>query len=104
MKKSIHLSFILFLMLMFSCKTATKDTDLSIPVEKYTLPNGLTVVLNEDKSDPIAALAIYYHVGSSREAAGKTGFAHLFEHMMFQRSENVSEDQLFRLIQGAGGT
>ena len=104
MKKQLFLTFILFLMLMFSCKTVTKETELSIPVEKYSLPNGLTVVLNEDKSDPIAAVAVYYHVGSSREATGKTGFAHLFEHMMFQRSENVGEDQLFREIQGAGGT
>ena len=89
---------------MFSCKPGTKEAELTIPFEKYTLPNGLTVVLNEDKSDPIAALAVYYHVGSSREVPGKTGFAHLFEHMMFQRSENVGEDQLFREIQGAGGT
>lgn len=87
---------------LFSCKP--KEAELSIPYEKYTLPNGLTVVLNEDKSDPITAVALYYHVGSSRETPGKTGFAHLFEHMMFQRSENVGEDQLFREIQGAGGT
>lgn len=87
---------------LFSCKP--KEAELSIPYEKYTLPNGLTVVLNEDKSDPITAVAVYYHVGSSRETPGKTGFAHLFEHMMFQRSENVGEDQLFREIQGAGGT
>ena len=76
----------------------------SIPFEKYTLSNGLTVVLHEDKSDPIVAVAIYYHVGSSREVPGKTGFAHLFEHMMFQKSENVGEDQFFKNIQGAGGT
>jgi len=81
-----------------------KDTGLSVPFEKYKLPNGLTVVLNVDKSDPIAALAVYYHVGSSREVPGKTGFAHLFEHMMFQRSENVPEDTYFKNIQGAGGT
>lgn len=90
--------------ILFSCKTAKKEAELSIPFEKYTLPNGLTVVLNEDKSDPIVALAVYYHVGSSREVPGKTGFAHLFEHMMFQKSENVGEDQFFRNIQGAGGT
>lgn len=89
---------------LFSCKPQNKETGLSIPFEKYTLANGLTVVLNEDKSDPIAALAVYYHVGSSREVPGKTGFAHLFEHMMFQKSENVGEDQLFKNIQGAGGT
>jgi zinc protease len=89
---------------LFSFKPQSKDTGLSMPFEKYKLPNGLTVVLNVDKSDPIAALAIYYHVGSSREVPGKTGFAHLFEHMMFQRSENVPEDTYFKNIQGAGGT
>ncbi|MCX6328940.1 MAG: pitrilysin family protein [Bacteroidia bacterium] len=104
MKKSLFLLFVLIMAILFSCKKETKETALSIPYEKYTLPNGLTVVLNEDKSDPIAALAVYYHVGSSREVPGKTGFAHLFEHMMFQKSENVGEDQLFKNIQGAGGT
>ena len=89
---------------LYSFKPQDKETGLSIPFEKYTLPNGLTVVLNVDKSDPIAALAVYYHVGSSREVPGKTGFAHLFEHMMFQKSENVAEDQFFKNIQGAGGT
>ena len=104
MKKSIYVIFILLIGIIFSCKTVKKETVHSIPFEKYTLPNGLNVVLNEDKSDPIAALAVYYHVGSSREIPGKTGFAHLFEHMMFQRSENVGEDEFFRNIQGAGGT
>jgi zinc protease len=80
-----------------------KQPVLSIPVETFKLANGLTVVLNVDKSDPIAALAVYYHVGSSREVPGKTGFAHLFEHMMFQNSENVGEDKFFKNIQGAGG-
>jgi len=103
MKKLFIVVAVLSVAALFSCKKSTEST-LSIPFEKYTLPNGLTVVLNEDKSDPIVAVAIYYHVGSSRETAGKTGFAHLFEHMMFQRSENVGEDQLFREIQGAGGT
>ena len=59
------------------------DTQFSIPIEKYKLKNGLNVVLHVDKSDPIVAVAIYYHVGSSRETPGKTGFAYLFEHMMF---------------------
>jgi len=104
MKKSTIVLFILFIAAFSSCKTEKKETSLTIPFEKYTLPNGLTVVLNIDKSDPIAALAVYYHVGSSREVEGKTGFAHLFEHMMFQKSENVGEDQLFKNIQGAGGT
>ena len=100
--------FLMVMMLMAICLLSfvpqKKETGLSIPFEKYKLPNGLTVVLNIDKSDPIAALAVYYHVGSSREVPGKTGFAHLFEHMMFQKSENIGEDQYFKNIQGAGGT
>ncbi|HBC80285.1 MAG TPA: peptidase M16 [Bacteroidales bacterium] len=88
---------------LYSCTAKKTDSGISVPFEKYTLPNGLTVILHEDKSDPIAAVAVVFHVGSSREVPGKTGFAHLFEHMMFQKSENVGEDQLFKLIQGAGG-
>ena len=90
-------------MVLASCQKKAGD-ELALPFEKYELDNGLTVILNEDKSDPIASVAVYYHVGSSRETAGKTGFAHLFEHMMFQKSENVGEDQFFRNIQGAGGS
>jgi zinc protease len=90
------------LILVSGCGGGEK-TKLSVPYETYKLDNGLTVILNEDKSDPIASLVILYHVGSSREEPGKTGFAHLFEHMMFQRSENVEEDQFFKYIEGAGG-
>jgi zinc protease len=79
-------------------------TTFEIDYEQYTLDNGLTVVMHEDRSDPIAAVAVLYHVGSNREEQGKTGFAHLFEHMMFQSSQHVGEDQFFRKIQGAGGT
>ena len=103
MKKNLSVIISLMAMILFSCTSQKKDSGVSIPFEKYQLENGLTVILNEDKSDPIAAVAILYHVGSSRETEGKTGFAHLFEHMMFQKSENVGEDQLFKLIQGAGG-
>ncbi len=91
------------LILASGCSKEKKST-LSVPYESYKLDNGLTVILNEDKSDPITSLVILYHVGSSREVPGKTGFAHLFEHMMFQRSENVEEDQFFKYIEGAGGT
>src|SRR5450759_1612746 len=104
MKQPLALVIMFMTIGLFSFKPLNKETGLSIPFEKFTLPNGLTVVLNVDKSDPIAALAVYYHVGSSREVPGKTGFAHLFEHMMFQKSENVGEDQYFKNIQGAGGT
>jgi predicted Zn-dependent peptidase len=66
MKKSLFIPLFLVAMLFTGCKNGNKENSLSIPFEKYTLPNGLTVVLNVDKSDPIACLAIYYHVGSSR--------------------------------------
>jgi zinc protease len=104
MKQILSFLAILLIGLLFSCKPQDKSSTLSIPIEKYNLANGLTVVLHEDKSDPIVSVAIYYHVGSSRESEGKTGFAHLFEHMMFQKSENVAEDQFFKNIQGAGGS
>ena len=84
------------LILVSGC-SADKTTSLSVPYETYKLDNGLTVILNEDKSDPITSLVILYHVGSSREVPGKTGFAHLFEHMMFQRSENVGEDRVLQI-------
>ncbi|MFN8259073.1 MAG: pitrilysin family protein [Bacteroidales bacterium] len=79
------------------------DNKISVKYEQFKLANGLDVILHVDKSDPIVAVAIQFHVGSNREVKGRTGFAHLFEHMMFQRSENVGEDQFFKLIQNAGG-
>ena len=103
MKKPLSFLLLLLTAVLFSCTNKKSEPAISVPFEKYALSNGLTVILHEDKSDPIAAAAVVYHVGSSREVPGKTGFAHLFEHMMFQKSENVGEDQLFKLIQGAGG-
>jgi len=78
--------------------------EISIPYSKYVLDNGLTVVLHEDKSDPLVHVDITYHVGSGREDIGKSGFAHFFEHMMFQGSENVADEQHFALITESGGT
>ncbi|PSV99976.1 M16 family metallopeptidase [Photobacterium lipolyticum] len=75
-----------------------------IPYSKYTLANGLTVVLHEDRSDPLVHVDMTYHVGSAREEQGKSGFAHFFEHMMFQGSEHVGDQEHFRLITEAGGT
>jgi zinc protease len=103
MKQTISLIMTLLIITMFSCKTQEKESGITLPVEKYSLENGLTVVLNEDHSDPIATVAIYYHVGSSREVEGKTGFAHLFEHMMFQQSENLGRGQFVNNISNAGG-
>ena len=100
----------LFVATIVSCEDKETDTGdvaeakLSIDYEKYELENGLNVVLHQDKSDPIVSVAIQYGVGSNREKKGRTGFAHLFEHMLFQESENVPQDQFFKTIQDAGGT
>ena len=75
-----------------------------LDIEQYTLGNGLRVVLNRDTAVPVVALAIYYDVGSRNEREGRTGFAHLFEHMMFQGSENVPKAGHFQYIMKAGGT
>ena len=85
---------------MPTAATATLD----IPLETYTLPNGLRVSLSEDHSAPVVAVNLWYHVGSANERAGRTGFAHLFEHMLFQGSANVGANEHFELVQRAGGT
>lgn len=77
---------------------------VAIAYEKYQLDNGLTVILHEDHSDPLVHIDVTYHVGSAREEPGKTGFAHFFEHMMFQGSANVADEQHFKLITDAGGS
>lgn len=77
---------------------------MHIPVESYRLPNGLQVVLSEDHTAPIVAVNLWYHVGSANERLERTGFAHLFEHMLFQGSANVEANEHFELVQRAGGT
>ncbi|ODS12419.1 M16 family metallopeptidase [Vibrio scophthalmi] len=76
----------------------------TIPYSKYQLDNGLTVILTPDHSDPLVHVDVTYHVGSAREEIGKSGFAHFFEHMMFQGSEHVGDQEHFRLITEAGGS
>ena len=75
-----------------------------VPIERHQLPNGLRVVLSPDESAPIVAVNLWYDVGSKHERPGRTGFAHLFEHMMFQGSEHVAKGEHFALVQAAGGT
>ena len=75
-----------------------------LQLEEYTLENGLRVVLNKDDSIPVVSVAVYYDVGSRNERLGRTGFAHLFEHMMFQGSENVPKAGHFQYVMKAGGT
>ena len=77
---------------------------MRIPVETYELKNGLRVVLSEDHATPVVAVNLWYHVGSANEREGRTGFAHLFEHMLFQGSEHVAANEHFELVQRAGGT
>jgi zinc protease len=82
----------------------TAEGRIVIPYEKYELENGLTVILHEDLSDPLVHVDITYHVGSGREEVGKSGFAHFFEHMMFQGSENVADEEHFKIVSESGGT
>ncbi|WP_231295813.1 pitrilysin family protein [Colwellia sp. PAMC 21821] len=82
----------------------TKKGKTVIPYQKYVLDNGLTLVLHQDKSDPLVHVDMTYHVGSGREDIGKSGFAHFFEHMMFQGSENVADDEHFKIVTESGGT
>jgi zinc protease len=84
--------------------TKKSESEVVIPYEKYVLPNGLTLIIHEDHSDPVVHVDVTYHVGSAREEIGKSGFAHFFEHMMFQGSDHVADEEHFKLITESGGT
>ncbi|MFY9224324.1 MAG: pitrilysin family protein [Blastocatellia bacterium] len=83
--------------------TVAADTDLDIPYQKFVLKNGLTLLVHEDRKAPIVAVNVWYHVGSKNEKIGKTGFAHLFEHLMFNGSENYNKDY-FQALERIGAT
>ena len=85
-------------------KVTRQGNELVIPYEKYVLPNGLTLIVHEDHSDPVVQIDVTYHVGSAREEIGKSGFAHFFEHMMFQGSDHVKDEEHFKMVTEAGGT
>jgi zinc protease len=104
--KNLLIALIPLSIMISSCGTNSNagEDKLSLEYEKYTLDNGLDVVLHQDDSDPIVAVAILVHVGSNREKPGRTGFAHFFEHMLFQRSENVPNGGFFKNINEWGGT
>ena len=85
-------------------KVTKKGNEIVIPYEKYVLPNGLTLIVHEDHSDPIVHVDVTYHVGSAREEIGKSGFAHFYEHMMFQGSDHVADEEHFKIVTAAGGT
>ncbi|MEX0297980.1 MAG: M16 family metallopeptidase [Kordiimonas sp.] len=84
-------------------RTAGLDLEVHIPYEKFTLDNGLRVIVHEDRKAPIVSVGVWYHVGSKDEPEGKTGFAHLFEHLMFNGSENYN-DEFFKPFEAVGAT
>lgn len=81
-----------------------KGDDIVIPYKKYELDNGLKLIIHEDHSDPVVHVDVTYHVGSAREELKKSGFAHFFEHMMFQGSDNVGDEEHFKFVTESGGT
>jgi zinc protease len=104
--KFFLLTFLLFLGTMTNSLSQSRNqfgTSLNIPVEKYELANGLQVILHKDNSVPIVSVNIWYYVGSANEKQGRTGFAHLFEHLMFEGSEHARDGLYDQIIDGSGG-
>ncbi|MBI4535668.1 MAG: insulinase family protein [Ignavibacteriae bacterium] len=95
--------FTLFLFALFSSQLFAQDVRLSLPYTRFVLPNGLNVILHEDHSTPTVSVNVWYHVGSGHEKPGRTGFAHLFEHIMFEGSANVPEGKFDQWLEAAGG-
>jgi predicted Zn-dependent peptidase len=81
---------------------APSPAPLQVPFRQFQLANGLNVILHQDKTVPVATVNIWYHVGSANEKPGRTGFAHLFEHLMFEGSKHVKEGQFDTLLESAG--
>ena len=82
---------------------STPSKALNVPYTEFTLPNGLNVILHRDTSVPVVAVNIWYHVGSANERPGRTGFAHLFEHVMFEGSSTCQEGEFDNWLEAAGG-
>ncbi len=91
-------------MLLLLLAAPVQAVDLSIPSTTFTLKNGLEVILHQDNALPLTTVNIWYHAGPVNEAKGRTGFAHLFEHLMFQGSQHVGDDLHFKLLSGAGAS
>jgi zinc protease len=92
-----------FLLLLAPVAALAQTTPFKVPVEYFTLPNGLKVVVSEDRTAPVALVEVMYNIGFRSEPKGRTGFAHLFEHMMFQGSANVKKMEHVAIMQQAGG-
>ena len=100
------ISMVLVVILMTSCEGNKKEQEVAkfqVPVEYYKLDNGLKVILSQDKTAPTAIIAVYYNIGFRLEPKDRTGFAHLFEHMMFQGSKNLGKMEFVKLVQQNGG-
>lgn len=91
-------------LLLLACSQEDPAQEFSVDYEKFTLDNGLEVIFHVDKSDPVTAVALTFHVGSAREKEGRTGFAHLFEHLLFLESENLGKGGLDKLNAKVGGS
>ena len=89
--------------LPLSAQSPAPAPPLTVPYQQFRLANGLNVILHRDTSVPVVAINVWYHVGSANEKPGRTGFAHLFEHLMFEGSKNVMEGEFDTLLEGAGG-
>src|SRR5262249_13332236 len=87
-----------------SSTASARPSTLTVPFTQFTLPNGLHVILHEDHTVPLVTVNVWYHVGSAREKPGRTGFAHLFEHLMFEGSGHVKEGEFDTLLEAAGAT
>lgn len=103
MKRNLLSLFLLFLLPVLALAQPKKYPEVDIPYKKFVLDNGLRLIVHEDRKAPIVAVNIWYHVGSKNEKTGKTGFAHLFEHLMFNGSENYNKDY-FKLMESIGAT
>src|SRR3954452_19936436 len=90
--------------LLLQATTPAPGSRLEVPFTQFDLPNGLHVILHEDHTVPLLTVNVWYHVGSAREKLGRTGFAHLFEHLMFMGSKNAKYGDFDRLLEAAGGT
>src|SRR5215203_815320 len=95
---------LLFSLVPVSAQKAPEKAPLKVDYEKFTLPNGLDVIFHIDRSDPVIAVSLTAHVGSAREKAGRTGFAHMFEHLLFLESENLGKGGLDKLTARIGGS
>src|SRR5512138_3390412 len=100
---SMRLAVLPAMILFLLAPAFAQQPAIDIPYQKFVLPNGLTLLVHEDHKAPIVAVNIWYHVGSKNEKIGKTGFAHLFEHLMFNGSEHFNDDY-FKAMEKVGAT